>query len=118
MYEIKLRKTTEVDLHILFLFQLDAESQKNFPATNDDIVVIENNTEGFTFSNDKETVKKLGDKERKATIVIKNYTLVRYPAEVSSTAEFVKEVKKIGGPARDRTGDHRLTKALLYQLSY
>lgn len=70
-------------------FNLDEASRQNFPKLIDDVV----SPDWFAFNDlDADVVAKLGKVGKQATIVIKNYTLQRYPAEVSSTADLV-EVK-------------------------
>ncbi len=70
-------------------FNLDDASRQNFPKLIDDVV----SPDWFAFNDlDADVVAKLGKVGKQATIVIKNYTLQRYPSEVSSTADLV-EVK-------------------------
>ena len=67
-------------------FTLDEASMKMLPALADD----KYNFNWFELNNpDAEVIAKLGKVKKTATIVIKNYTLVRYPSEVSSTADLV-----------------------------
>ena len=70
-------------------FSLDNASSLNFPKLIGDGI----GPEWFSFNNpDAEIIAKLGKVKKQVTVVIKNYTLQRYPSEVSSTADLV-EVK-------------------------
>lgn len=67
-------------------FTLDDASLQNFPKLTSDLVDVR----WFTINGkDADIFAKLGKEKKQATIVIKNYTFVRYPAEVGSTADLV-----------------------------